>query len=369
MALKVVMENMLLQNKKRRPGLRSGIQAKIIPNIILDSGSWAGMTSLSISNFFTVQILTSQFLWVLSVVLLLTNFSVSILRPSDVVQIKKGNLALPPSQQPTPLFAFGQNAVDQGDVVTYAYFDQNKGQGFNFIEMVPGILWGIANNISLFITSSVSLYHEENGQHQDARVQNISPQLEYSFYVNIQKTFIDRATLVVNATFPIKSKTENTGSSQQTTALGSNSSQNQRNPGANAVLPTFLLGATISRTLIDWYPWTSAGVILTLRQTDGTKPGNQYLLQGGLGRNIPTNPSWILLGQIEFNAMFSEHDKIMGITDPDSGGTLVYLGPSFWASNKRWIFQAGILFPIYQHLNGNQNKNHYLAAANIGMKF
>lgn len=292
--------------------------------------------------------------------MLLLSMYVGLVQPSDIIQLKQGNLALPSSQQPGPLLGFGQSIVDQGDFAAYVFFDHLKGNDSDSTKMIPSILYGVTDDFSILISSLVQLYDKEHTMRQSAEVKNFLVQCEYGFYTYEQATYTDAATIVGNIIFPTRS------TDVSSSADGTMSSKMQ-NSKLNS--PSFFLGLTASRITIDWYLWASLGSLFTVTSSNRSKLGNQYVVQCGLGRNIPTPPSWILLGQVEFSALFDQKNKIMGETVSDSGGTLVYLGPSLWASNKDWVLQAGILFPLYQYSNGDQNKNHFLAAANIGLKF
>jgi hypothetical protein len=282
----------------------------------------------------------------------------------EVLQLKTGNLALPNSQQPAPVFAFGQNGTDKGDLQAFFYFDQDKGDRQNFIECIPSILYGITDDLSLFITSSIFLYHKLNNKKGSLGIQNISPQLEYSVYERKTPTFTDKATIVGNISFPTRSIPLGPLLPKDPTAL-----ESPKNPTTGVQSPSFFLGATVSRTETKWYLWMSPGALLTCKATNGTKVGNQYFVQGGISHNIPSSSKFILLGGIEIDGIFSVHDKIFGTRDANSGGQLIYLGPTFWFSSQYVILQAGIAAPIYQHLNGIQNKNWYLAAIDFGVKF
>lgn len=260
--------------------------------------------------------------------------------------LKIGNFALPSSQQPGALFGLGQNIVDKGTCQAVGLLTQNKGGHKNFIELVPGILYGITNRLSLLILTPISIYHKPN-EGVKSGIQNIITQFEYAIYKKERQRSVDDATLVCNIIFPTRSL-------------------DQANPTIASGPPSFLLGATLIHTRTDWYYFASPGVHLAI-SNNGVKVGNQYFVQCGFGKNIPTSPRFIAIWMIEFNGIFSDQDKTQGSYKPDSGGQVLYLGPTLWLSSKSIFIQGGIGLPIYQHLNGNQPKNTYLAALNVGL--
>ena len=102
---------------------------------------------------------------------------------------------------------------------------------------------------------------------------------------------------------------------------------------------------------------------------NGTKLGNNYLYQGGLGRNITNINGWMLAWMVEGTGTYTPKTRFQGMLNPNSGGNVFYLTPSFWASTKRIIFQLGAGWAVAQHLNGNQPRNTYVLAGNLGWGF
>jgi len=49
----------------------------------------------------------------------------TIANEKEIQHIKEGNFALPTSQQPSPLFSFGQNILDKGDIQALAQKQTN----------------------------------------------------------------------------------------------------------------------------------------------------------------------------------------------------------------------------------------------------
>jgi hypothetical protein len=270
--------------------------------------------------------------------------------PKEVKQEppKIGNFALPSQQQPGALISFGQNTIDKKQARWYLFADDFIGVEKHFADIIPGILYGVTDNLSIFFNVPIAASYRENKNHSSG-LEDVFLQLEYGFYAKQTSTFSDEATLVTHVTFP-------TGSTQKqpTTGFGS---------------PSVFLGATFNRTYVDWFGFTSHGVVETTSH-DGTKIGNQFLYQFGLGRNIKSVVSqWMLAWMVEVDGLYVQRNKIQGITDPDSGGNVIYITPSLWFSTKKLIIQLGVGAPITQHLFGEQKRDNYLLAANFGYNF
>ena len=99
------------------------------------------------------------------------------------------------------------------------------------------------------------------------------------------------------------------------------------------------------------------------------KAAFQYLYEFGFGRIFATAGGWIFNWLIEIDGTFSEKDKYHGIKNPDSGGNVIYVTPSLWASSENWIIQAGLGYAVQQHLFGDQNRKGYLLVFNFGRTF
>jgi hypothetical protein len=261
---------------------------------------------------------------------------------------KVGNFALPTSQQPGPLLSFGEKMLDENQAQLFLFADNFSGVRSHAVDIIPSILYGIQDNLSVFFNVPIAASFKSD-QNRSSGLEDTFLQLEYAFYT--KKTFedVDQATLVANVTFP-------TGSTKKQPPTGFGSS-------------SFFLGTTFNRMYTDWFMFTSPGVVLTTSH-NSTKFGNEFLYQAGFGRNILSIDSeWIFAWMIEADGQYTEKDKIKGITDPNSGGNVVYVTPSLWISSKKIIAQLGFGLPATQHLFGNQKKNNYLLVANLGWTF
>ncbi|MBX9622017.1 MAG: hypothetical protein K2X28_08385 [Alphaproteobacteria bacterium] len=261
---------------------------------------------------------------------------------------KVGNFTLPTSQQPGPLVSFGENIVDKNQTQLFLFADDYRGVKKHTIDIIPAILYGAADDLSIFFNVPVAASYKEN-KSRSSGLEDMFLQLEYAFYTNKTSELIDQATLVMNMTFPTGSTKK-----QPPTSFGSSS---------------FFLGATFSRMYTDWFGFTSHGVVLTTSH-DSTKFGNEFFYQAGFGRNILSIDSeWIFAWMIEADGQYTEKNKVKSITDSHSGGNTMYVTPSLWVSSKKIIAQLGFGLPATQHLFGNQKRNNYLLVANFGRTF
>ena len=257
---------------------------------------------------------------------------------------KIGNFALPNPQQPGALIGFGQNILDKNQTQVFLFADDYAGINKHFIDLVPSVLYGITDNLSIFITIPYAASYKM-GQQKSVGFEDAFVQLEYAFYNKSTSRFVDQATVVANITVP-------TGSLQ-------------KNPPTGIGSPSIFLGTTFNRTYINWFIFGSPGAIVTIPK-NGTKTANSYLYQFGFGRNITDVNGWIVAWMMEIDGTYAPQNRVKGAMDLNSGGNVIYATPSLWASTRKFIFQFGAGWAVAQHLYGNQTRETFLLATNIG---
>lgn len=220
--------------------------------------------------------------------------------------LKIGILAFPPSQQPNGMVSFGQNILSKKQAQAFLLANEFKGDDQCFINLVPGILYGFTDSLSLFISAPLAVRYRQDDHHSSGPG-DLSIQLEYAFYTKSYRTYDDQATVVTNVTIPTGYTKNN-----PPTGIGSNS---------------FFIGGTYSRTGINWYYFASSCGILTT-SSHRTKFGDQFLYQFGVERRIANTKEWLFAWMVELDGTHSWKDKIHGVIDPNSGGNVIYLTPS-----------------------------------------
>lgn len=261
--------------------------------------------------------------------------------------LPEGNLALPTSQRPGPLFSFGQNIFDGGDIITGFFVDQLKGRHKNFVDYRPALLYGATDKLSLFFPIPIAHYTLNN--QCSSGIEDVFFQTEYYFYEDKQSSYINRATFVANITFPSGSAFK-----KPPTGFGS---------------PSIFLGLTAYHQDINWYSFVSPGIQI-MTEHKGTEFGNIFLYQFGFGRNIAyKSHEWILTLYFEFDGTYTQKNKICGKIDPNSGGNRFLVGPVLWFSTQHLVLKIGIEGPIAQNFFGNQPNNSYWLAFDLRWKF
>lgn len=263
---------------------------------------------------------------------------------ADIGPPSIGNFSLPSSQQPAPLISAGDNIINKGEIQLLLYNDNYAGVNEHFIDVVPSMLYGIRDDLSLLLSLPVAASFQQKSN-KSAGLEDALAQIEYAYYNSQTATYTQQATLFANITFPTGSIYKN-----PTTGYGS---------------PSFLLAGNFNRTYVDWFLFGTPGAIFTTAKS-GTKFGNSYLYQFGIGKNISDKNGWLLAWLTEIDGTYMQRNRMRGMIDINSGGNIVYLTPSVWASTKKLIVQLGVGLPITQHLLGNQPRETCLIAFNLG---
>jgi len=267
---------------------------------------------------------------------------------SNIIQERKGNLALRASQQPSPLMSFGQLIVNKHTLQTQMYTEHYKIDKEKFDQMIFSVLYGITDYFSVFINIPVITNFTAHHQ-RSSGIGDIYTQFEYLLASKSNEKSTAQTTLVGTLLFP-------TGSTTKIPPTGSNAAG-------------FFLGPTYSYMATDWYYYASGGVFLTTPNKNKTKSGNQLLYQAGAGRNVGNPWGCIFTWFFEFNGTYTQHNTQYDRTDRNSGGNIIYFGPTVWLSSERFFIEGGIAFPVVQHLHGKQHKTDYVLALDMGWTF
>jgi hypothetical protein len=131
---------------------------------------------------------------------------------------------------------------------------------------------------------------------------------------------------------------------------------------------SFLGGLTYNYTGKEWFSFMFYGAFVPTEHHH-TRVGTELLYEFGFGKTFLPVKKWLLAWIIEIDGGYAFKSRIKGKTDPNSGGNVILITPSLWLSSKKWIFQFGVGIVAAQHLNGQQSRNRYQIAGNIGYTF
>jgi hypothetical protein len=260
-----------------------------------------------------------------------------------------GNFAVPAVTEIAPLISFGQLLIGENALLAQVSGFRSQSHHGHFNAIAPNVIYGIRDDMSLFFTLPITFRNKEGHSHSSGLADALL-QYEYAYYTRTRKEYTLQATVVANVQFP-------TGSMEKVPPTGNG-------------WFSYFLGTTFAYMSRDWYAFISPGANFPTSH-HGTKAGNSYLYQWGFARYIEalSPPGCIFDLMIEFDGTYSQKNRRSHKEEPDSGGNVLLATPSFWLSSESWLIQSGVSFPIFQNLNGHQDKIEYEISYVAGLAF
>lgn len=196
-------------------------------------------------------------------------------------------------------------------------------------QYVPSIIYGFSDDFSIFIQMSKDTLKVGNQSYKG--LEDTLFQLEYALH---QYGNQEIYTLI--------------------SAIGGVYAPTSRVP-IDKSTTHFFLGSTQVYVTNDYYLFGSFGGLLPAKRKN-VWYGTGFLYQIGLGKTITYREHYFLGFLAEFDGYVAGHNTIDKIPDPNSGQHSFLAGPSIYLVTDSFIFQVGMQWPLYQHLNGAQSK-------------
>ena len=136
-------------------------------------------------------------------------------------------------------------------------------------------------------------------------------------------------------------------------------------PGVHAAAVT----GYASRT---FYAWGGGGYQHYI-EDDGDRPGDLRYLSAVVAWRPPMfqgdypKPDWRIFAESLFESV--GRDQVAGADVSNSGGEKVFAGPTVLGLYGKWGVGAGVLFPVYQDLNGSQEEEDARLTLNLSYWF
>ena len=256
-----------------------------------------------------------------------------------------GNFSLPVSQQPAPLYSFGQNIINKGTAQLFLTPDGARSSTSHYSELSASFLYALSDEASLLFTAPYLLNNTDERVHSSG-YSDTDIQGEYAFYNDSKSDHTTQATVLGGITFP-------TGDLHKI-------------PPTGYGCPTYFIGGTYNLMFVNWLWFASAGV-QPAADTEHIHYKTQSFYQSGVGRVLSSqSKEYIFLGLLELDGQTNGANRVLRFTRPGTSGNILYATPSLWFSTKNLIFQLGISLPVTQHTSGSQSKTDYYASGILG---
>ncbi len=253
------------------------------------------------------------------------------------------------SRTPGSYFCFGQWIQDEGTTSYYLFLDQSKGKNQSEICLSPLVVYGIADYLSVFITLPITLSSYEKPDKYRG-IGDLTAQFEYVLFSKSDKKRDMYGSLIANIGLPTASR-----SNGEVLGYG---------------VPSFFLGADYYMLSHRWYAYCAAGATLASTPFECVKSGHEILYEWGFGINLAGWKDNVLTLIFDFNGIYTQKDtNLKGEPDKDTGSNIMYVGPTLFYSHKKFLFAFGIQGPVYEQLNGDQDKQHFRTLTTLSYNF
>lgn len=142
--------------------------------------------------------------------------------------------------------------------------------------------------------------------------------------------------------------------------------------GGVKVGPGFHAAAVTGYASRTFYAWGGGGYQRYF-EDDGDRPGDLRYLSAVVAWRPPMfsgdypKPDWRIFVESLFESV--TRDQVAGVDVPNSGGEKVFAGPTVLGLYGRWGIGAGVLFPVYQDLDGVQEEEDARLTLNLSYWF
>lgn len=252
-------------------------------------------------------------------------------------------------RQVGPLFCYGQNILDKGKIRLRerTFFIKNSSNSFTYISCQA--FYSLSDDWTVWVDFPVKL--QDKGFNNTSRLLATRLETEYAYHHIVTEEKRVLATVVGNCIIPTK-YTDNDNSLNVYNGTGSVS---------------FYLATTASLLTPDWYAYGSAGIQLNVPYHTN-RFGQLFRYEWIIGHSIPTS-SWNTYIMLEFSGAHLQKNRVCGIKDINSGGDVIYVGPSLVSRSDHFYLWTGMQGAVFSRLNGNQEQATLRAALMLAVLF
>jgi len=132
----------------------------------------------------------------------------------------------------------------------------------------------------------------------------------------------------------------------------------------------FQLGVAANFETLKFYSFITAFYRINTHSNQ-YKKGDHFIYSASVGFRPQTlvhgQVDWVFL--LDFDGVYRRKDRFGCQKENNTGGNVIWAGPTVFRSLKNTMLRAGIQFPIAEHYNGTQEKYCYRAALVFAVQF
>jgi DNA-binding transcriptional MerR regulator len=238
-----------------------------------------------------------------------------------------------------PVFSLGPETIYKGGLGFETEFEYEEGDTDKEIALHYELLYGITEDWSVTLDIPQILDKKE-GVLSSEGLGDIDLRTKYQLYRKDSLGAQDKVALIYGLELP-------TGDEKDNPPLGSGSYDH-------------LFGLSAGHESITWYYFLTGRYVLNA-DAGALDKGDRLLFDGAVGLRpwLRSYKSWDLVVLLESSYIYAEKDVKNGAGLSNTGGQELFLGPTFLWSIRNLMVKGGIQFPIWQDLNGSQDKRDF----------
>lgn len=235
-----------------------------------------------------------------------------------------------------PIFSLGPETIWKGGIGIESETGYEKKGSDREIEMHYEIIYGVTEDLSLTIEVPHIIEKKEKRGISDG-LGEVALRGKYQLFKKDTLGAQDKVSLIYGLKLP-------TGNEDKKPSLGSGSFDH-------------LFGLSAGHESTTLYGFAT-GRYLLKTESGNEEKGDRAIIDIAFGFRPWLRPykSWDLVVLFENSYIFSQKNKLNGVKQENSGGHKILTGPTFLWSIRNVMVKGGIQFPVWQDLNGNQEK-------------
>ena len=245
-------------------------------------------------------------------------------------------LIVSPAFAHEPVFSLGPETIFKGGLGIETEFKFDQADKDKELLLHYEILYGLTENLGVTLEIPQFL-KKKDGMDSSNGLGDISLRGKYQFYKKDSLGAQDKATIIYGLKFPA-------GGEDKKPSLGSGAIDH-------------LFGLSVGHESTKIYGFATGRY--KLKTDSGSKDkGDQFLFDVSFGLRPWLRPykSWDLVVLLENSYVYSQKDEIDGVSQTNTGGQKLFIGPSLLWSLRNVMLKGGVQFPVWQDLNGTQSE-------------
>lgn len=236
-----------------------------------------------------------------------------------------------------PIFGIGPETIFKYGTGIETEVEYEKGKSDSILGLYEEILFGLRQDLS--ITLRVPYIIQKKAPDSIANgLGDLVLRGKFRFFKKDYSGASNKLALVGGVKFP-------TGNKKDTPPLSTGSFD-------------FIVGLTAGHESRRWYLFSDIRYRYNTKG-DSVKKGDRLLYDFAAGVRPALSeyykPDLVML--LELSGELRNKDRVNSLIDNNSGGSILYLGPSFLWSYRNWMLKGGIQVALYQNLSETETEN------------